>query len=666
MDRRYDCKLPEVSTVLRTNCGGTLTSQQWRCKRECGVGDTVPVILEDSLASDEMWRNYFGFETEENNQGEIEFLDFMDRSGNKGTGTALLAHVPACDEVWTVGHGTMWHEDTRETRQFTNFINPDSFGSSSPYPDYKDTIAIKPSHQMCLYGWPRHAYMMHEGRLPLTYEDGNVTVTRERMVHEYDFLNRLRPNEENCTLVNGIFYPSTCATCLDDCVVEYGRMEACPSWEVHGMAHSRSSSRTGPHVFTNIPFVNYSSITDPCGGDGLERWYGVTCEAYEDDVRPSQIANQTVTQMWLYSNNLQGAVPEQLVSLTSLRSLSLGSNQLEEGIPPEVWTNMTQLRYLSLAGNQLTGALPSELGAITTLEELRLHANSLEGNIPPQLGALPALLSLSLHENRLEGAIPSQLGATSTLQYLWLSNNNISGPLPSQLGNLTQLRFLWFANNSVTSLPRELGELENLRSLDGSNNSIIDRLPYAFGKLQNLRKLQLHHNAIRATVPDALGLCSSLVVLELQHNQLVGPIPASFGGLQELTLLDLSHNLLERRIPESVEAMHALQVLTLNDNFLEGGLPAEVGRLRKLYSINVANNLLSDPLPEELVNCDMLEMLNLEGKSIDPNHDLGPRPSPDPSPNPSPDPSPNPSPDPNLSPNTNPNSSHDPSHDPVP
>ena len=40
------------------------------------------------------------------------------------------------------------------------------------------------------------------------------------------------------------------------------------------MAHSRSSSKTGPHVFTNIPFVNYSSITDPCGGDGLERWCG--------------------------------------------------------------------------------------------------------------------------------------------------------------------------------------------------------------------------------------------------------------------------------------------------------------------------------------------------------------------------------------------------------
>ena len=28
--------------------------------------------------------------------------------------------------------------------------------------------------------------------------------------------------------------------------------------------------------YTHIPFVNYSSITDPCGGDGHERWYGRT------------------------------------------------------------------------------------------------------------------------------------------------------------------------------------------------------------------------------------------------------------------------------------------------------------------------------------------------------------------------------------------------------
>ena len=148
------------------------------------------------------------------------------------------------------------------------------------------------------------------------------TITSERTLQHYSFLSRLRPNRENCSLAGGTFYEAATAAELDDCVVEFGVMGMCPSWEVHGMAHSRDLSKSPEPVFTYIPYVNYSSISDPCGGDGEEKWYGITCEAYEDDAKPHETANLTVTQLWLYSNNLQGAIPPQLASLTSLRSQS--------------------------------------------------------------------------------------------------------------------------------------------------------------------------------------------------------------------------------------------------------------------------------------------------------------------------------------------------------
>ena len=58
--RYYDCKKPEVSIVLRTNCQSTLASQHWRCQPECvDPSATAPVALEATLASDEVCDAYF-------------------------------------------------------------------------------------------------------------------------------------------------------------------------------------------------------------------------------------------------------------------------------------------------------------------------------------------------------------------------------------------------------------------------------------------------------------------------------------------------------------------------------------------------------------------------------------------------------------------------------
>ena len=67
-------------------------------------------------------------------------------------------------------------------------------------------------------------------------------------------------------------------------------------------------------TYTHIPFINYTKISDPCG-DG---WYGVTCEDYETEKESWQLFNRSVTQMWLYSNNLQGSMPLRIADLHSL------------------------------------------------------------------------------------------------------------------------------------------------------------------------------------------------------------------------------------------------------------------------------------------------------------------------------------------------------------
>lgn len=597
----YECRKPELSIVLRTNCGGSLTSNHWRCASECADATaTVPVALADTLATEAVWNAYFGTTTALQNGLEV----IVPNAPRPAPGKELWDSVPACDEVWSIGHGRQWHQDTRETRLSSTAAKD----NDCLYVDFEDVTAIRPAHEMCMYGWPRYEYMLEQGRRLKV--ESNVS-SREATRAEYTFLGRLRHSQENCTLLGGRYYEAE-TNHLEDCVFEFGDLTECPSWEVHGMGHTLDPWLAP--VATRIPFVNFSIITDPC----LDDWFGVTCEEnHASDAMYHAVENQTVSQIWLYSNNLQGEVPLSITDLHSLRSFSLGSNRLTGPIPRDVWRNMSDLKYLSLAENSLEGTIPETLEGLSTLEELRLHANSLDGTVPTEIGRLTNLQSLSLHANGLRGQMPSELGTLEALQYLWMSSNNFTGAVPSEIGRLGHLRYLWFANNSVEQIPAELGELASLRSIDGSNNSIADRLPYALGKLRNLRVMKFGHNRIRATIPDALGSCVSLVLLELQHNQLVGPVPVSFGALEELTSLDMSYNLLERRLPDSIEGMRNLQTLLLNNNNLEGGLPNSVGTLRRLQRLNVARNQLTEGLPDELANCDELELLDLRGNQID-------------------------------------------------
>ena len=71
-------------------------------------------MLEGNLAPDEVWNNYFGFVETIKGDGTIEINPIVPRQQEKG----VLAYAPACDEVWTLGHGRRWHEDTRETRHY--------------------------------------------------------------------------------------------------------------------------------------------------------------------------------------------------------------------------------------------------------------------------------------------------------------------------------------------------------------------------------------------------------------------------------------------------------------------------------------------------------------------------------------------------------------------
>lgn len=228
----------------------------------------------------------------------------------------------------------------------------------------------------------------------------------------------------------------------------------------------------------------------------MENWSGVKLNE-----------NGCVKSLNLYKRRLNGEVPPEIGSLSSLESLILWRNQLSGIIPPEIG-NLSDLQKLRLNYNRLTGSIPSEFGKLSKLQELLLNNNGLTGSIPPEIGNLSRLKHLSFEKNQLTGRIPPELGKLSELNDLSLHFNRLTGILPPELGNLSNLQWLGLYNNELTgNIPPELGKLSRVQWIDLSSNRIDEGIPPELGQLDSCYYLNLSNNLLEGCIPDLTNFC---------------------------------------------------------------------------------------------------------------------------------------------------------------
>jgi uncharacterized delta-60 repeat protein/uncharacterized repeat protein (TIGR01451 family) len=215
-----------------------------------------------------------------------------------------------------------------------------------------------------------------------------------------------------------------------------------------------------------------------------------------------------------------------------------------------VGNSVTEL-YMYL--NQLEGSIPPEIGNLVNLEKLNLGGGQLSGSIPPELGGLINLQSLKLLNNQLSGSIPLQLGTLPNLDYLDLGRNQLSGNIPSELGNLTKLEYLFLYQNQLSgSIPLELGNLTNLIVFDLRVNQLTDSIPTTLGDLANVQYLYLYDNQLSGSIPPALGNLTKLIYLYLDKNPLSGSIPQELGNMSSAAGLFINDTQLDGELPMSL------------------------------------------------------------------------------------------------------------------
>ncbi len=278
------------------------------------------------------------------------------------------------------------------------------------------------------------------------------------------------------------------------------------------------------------------------GANWVNKTNWLTSQPFDQWVGLSTDVDGRVTALELVGNNLSSELPEDLGSLSKLKTIDLSDNELSGELPTSFWT-MSSLVQIDFDNNSFDGELPAEIANLVNLEELYLSGNSFSGSIPDEIGVLTNLQDLTLDGNELTGTIPFVLGNLTKLVFLELDDNSFEGELPSELGQLTSL---------------------DLLNLNGNN--LEGSLPVELGDLTNLTELRLFDNDFSGEIPDALGDLTALTDLEIEGNNLTGTVPATFSNLVNLVTLNLYENELSG-LPD-LSALAVLAVFRVDDNRL--------------------------------------------------------------------------------------------------
>ncbi|EMY24618.1 leucine rich repeat protein [Leptospira interrogans serovar Australis str. 200703203] len=75
--------------------------------------------------------------------------------------------------------------------------------------------------------------------------------------------------------------------------------------------------------------------------------------------------------------------------------------------------------------------------------------------------------------------------------------------LPKEIGNLQNLKELYLSANEITTLPPEIGNLKNLQVLSLNGNR-LETIPKEIGNLKNLKELSIEWNKLQ-TLPKEIG-----------------------------------------------------------------------------------------------------------------------------------------------------------------
>ncbi|CAI5458584.1 unnamed protein product [Closterium sp. Yama58-4] len=323
-----------------------------------------------------------------------------------------------------------------------------------------------------------------------------------------------------------------------------------------------------------------------------------------------------------------------------LERLSLYQCDDLHALPGDISERLPSLRELSISMCHALLEQPEQLTSLTALRSLTLAECAFRG-LPERFGHMPCLTTLVLH--KLDTHFPASLMRLHSLETLIITHCATLAELPDGLGGLTSLKRLCVAECPSVVLPGDVGQLTNLHTLFLKSCSAPRLLPPSFTQLAALARLELHECDL-AELPEAMGglrrlrelyLLScpriqklpecvaallNLQALVVDECSSLFSIPTSLINLTRLKQLELTSCALLRTAPECLPG--SLETLRLGSYQQVTHLPGTYA-LSRLNAVSFYNVIFPSAMSRSLSSLEHLKlMLACEGEFPFPLADL--------------------------------------------
>jgi Leucine-rich repeat (LRR) protein len=198
-------------------------------------------------------------------------------------------------------------------------------------------------------------------------------------------------------------------------------------------------------------------------------------------------------------------LPEGFKNLTELKHLEI-TGPIEE--VPDIFDSFQKLEYLQL--NTGISELPPSFFTMKNLKKLWLHSGNLK-YISDDIGNLESLKYLDLSYTRLIN-IPDGICRLKNLEELWIKPGYPSSRdrefflSEDEYNRINAEIDAYIEEGSPHSLPENIGDLTNLRSIYVYGFPYITNIPESFKNLTNLKEIGISNDELTQKAEEMVGL----------------------------------------------------------------------------------------------------------------------------------------------------------------